>query len=312
MEFMVNKPLMDCDFRLKVFYTAATQLNFTKTAAELFISQPAVSKNIQELEQQIGQTLFERNGSRLNLTPAGTVLFKHAHIIMEQYNKASYDLSLLKGETAGSLKLGASTTISHYVIPLILANFHQHYKDIHIQVAHGNTQQVEDWLTANKIDLGIIEGLNQNRSMKYTPLFNDEIVLVTGANNPLACQEAIALEKLKEFDFVMREAGSGTNDVIAKYLKAKDLEIQDLKISINLASTESIKQYLLHSNSFAFLSIHAIIREIREGLLKIVDIEDFSIERSFFFIHPHGVMADLSSLFMRFAKQQKQTFYSVT
>lgn len=303
---------MDCDFRLKVFYVAATQLNFTKTAAELFISQPAVSKNIQELEQQIGHTLFERKGSRLSLTPAGTLLLKHSHIIIEQYNKASYDLSILKGETAGSLKLGASTTISHYIIPLILANFHRHYEGIHIQVAHGNTQQVEEWLTDNKIDLGIIEGLNQNRSMKYTPLFNDEIVLVTRAGNPLARREMISIENLRELDFVMREAGSGTNDVIAKCLKAKGFETQDLQISINLASTESIKQYLLHSSSFAFLSVHAIIREIQGGFLKVIDIEDFSIERSFFFIHPHGVVADLPNLFMRFAKQQKQTFYSVT
>jgi DNA-binding transcriptional LysR family regulator len=303
---------MDCDFRLKVFYVAATQLNFTKTAAELFISQPAVSKNIQELEQQIGHTLFERKGSRLSLTPAGNLLLKHAHIIIEQYNKASYDLSILKGETAGSLKLGASTTISHYIIPLILANFHRHYEGIHIQVAHGNTQQVEEWLTDNKIDLGIIEGLNQNRSMKYTPLFNDEIVLVTRADNPLASHEMITIENLRELDFVMREAGSGTNDVIAKCLKAKGFETQNLQISINLASTESIKQYLLHSNSFAFLSVHAIIREIQGGFLKVVDIEDFSIERSFFFIHPHGAVADLPNLFMRFAKQQKLSFYSVT
>lgn len=301
---------MDCDFRLKVFYTAATQLNFTKTAAELFISQPAVSKNIHELEQQIGQTLFERNGSRLSLTSAGALLFRHAHIIIEQYNRASYDLSLLRGESEGLLKLGASTTVSHYIIPLILANFHRHYEGIHIQVAHGNTQQVEEWLAGNKIDLGIIEGLNQNRSMKYVPLFNDEIVLVTRTNNPVAGSGSLKIDTLTELDFIMREAGSGTNDVIAKHLKAKGLATQNLKISINLASTESIKQFLLHSNSFAFLSVHAIIHELQQGLLKVIDIEDFSIERSFFFIHPHGAVAELPNLFMKFAKQQRQSFYT--
>jgi len=295
---------MDCDFRLKVFYTAATQLNFTKAAAELFISQPAVSKNIQELEQQIGQTLFERNGSRLTLTAAGEVLFKHAHSIIDQYNSASYELSRLKGETSGILKLGASTTISHYIIPLILANFHKHYEGVHIQVAHGNTQQVEDWLVHKSIDLGIIEGLVHNTNLKYTPLFKDEIVLVTRTSNAIG--DSLTLNRLKCLDFIMREAGSGTNDVIAKHLKAKGMEIHDLQVSIHLASTESMKQFLLHSDSFAFLSIHAIRRELQEGVLKIIDIEELDIERNFLFVHPHGSISGLPDLFMRFAKQQKQ------
>ncbi|MCL4642284.1 MULTISPECIES: LysR substrate-binding domain-containing protein [Olivibacter] len=303
---------MECDFRIKVFFTAATQLNFTKTASELFISQPAVSKNIQELEQQIGQSLFERSGNKLKLTAAGSILYKHARLIIEQYNKATYEIDKLKGETSGKLKLGASTTISHYIIPLILANFHRNYDGIHIEVAHGNTQQVEDWLDKKNIDLGIIEGLTQNKSMKYTPLFKDEIVLVTRAENPLALHDTLAFRDLSRLDFIMRENGSGTNDVIAKHLKEKGVDLQDLQINVNLASTESIKQFLLHSNSFAFLSIHAITRELHEKHLKIIEIEDFTIERNFFFIHPHGPLSGLPELFMRFAKQQEQFFIHAT
>lgn len=299
---------MECDFRLKVFFTAATQLNFTKTASALFISQPAVSKNIQELEQQVGLSLFERSGNKLKLTVAGSILYKHARVIIEQYNKATYEINHLKGETSGKLKLGASTTISHYIIPLILANFHRNYDGIHIEVAHGNTQQVEDWLDHKTIDLGIIEGLTHNKSMKYTPLFKDEIVLVTRIDNPLASKDVFSLSELHALDFIMRENGSGTNDVIAKHLKEKGIDLQELQIHVNLASTESIKQFLFHSNSFAFLSIHAITRELQEKRLKIIEIDDFIIERNFFFIHPHGPVSGLPHLFMRFAKQQEQFF----
>lgn len=111
--------MITCDFRLKVFYTAAKELNFTKAARELCISQPAVSKNIQELELQIGQGLFVRNGNRLLLTAAGEVLLNSAEQILSAYEKVAYELELMKGITAGTLNIGASTTISQYIIPQI-------------------------------------------------------------------------------------------------------------------------------------------------------------------------------------------------
>ena len=104
------------DFRLKVFYTVANRLSFTKAATELFITQPAISKHIQELEEQYKIKLFDRNGSKISLTNAGEVLLKHTNNIFEIYREIDFDMSSLINEHTGLLRIGASTTISQYIL----------------------------------------------------------------------------------------------------------------------------------------------------------------------------------------------------
>ena len=146
------------DFRLQVFYTVAKRLSFTKAAGELFISQPAVTRHIHELEQQFGTTLFERLGNQIRLTPAGETALRHAETILANYRQLQYDLSVLKGQHAGTLRLGASTTVAQYVIPPILARFHERYADVKISLVSGNTQQSEQALLNHDIELGIVDG----------------------------------------------------------------------------------------------------------------------------------------------------------
>ena len=113
------------DFRLKVFFTVANRLSFTKAAKELFITQPAISKHIQELEEQYKIKFFERNGSKISLTNAGELLLKHTKSIFEVYREIDFDMSALINQQRGLLRLGASTTISQYIIPPLLARFHK-------------------------------------------------------------------------------------------------------------------------------------------------------------------------------------------
>lgn len=170
---------MEFDYRLKVFYVAANTLNFTKAATELFISQPAVSKNIQEIENTVGTPLFERLGNRLILTKAGSILYHHTQLIFEQYNQASYEINKIIGKGNGSLFIGISTTISQYVIPKILAQFVASCPQNDIKVYEYNSKRVEELLLRKEIHIGITEGLTDNRSLKFTPFLKDEIVLVT-------------------------------------------------------------------------------------------------------------------------------------
>lgn len=109
------------DFRLRVFITAAKTLNFTKCAEQLYISQPAVSKHIGELESRYKVQLFERSGSRLALTEAGRVMLEHAERIADGYRRLQYEMDLFTDRLGGELKVGASTTIAQYVLPQVLA-----------------------------------------------------------------------------------------------------------------------------------------------------------------------------------------------
>ncbi|MHB1921311.1 MAG: LysR family transcriptional regulator [Chitinophagaceae bacterium] len=111
------------DFRLEVFYTVARRLSFTKAAAELFITQPAVTKHIHELEEEYKAKLFERNGNKIALTPAGNLLFHHCEELFTVYRNISFEMDALHHRKSGILRIGASTTISQYVLPPILAGF---------------------------------------------------------------------------------------------------------------------------------------------------------------------------------------------
>ncbi|MCC9019984.1 LysR family transcriptional regulator [Flavobacterium lipolyticum] len=287
------------DFRLKVFYTVALRLNFTKAATELYISQPAVSKHIQELEEAYKIKLFERNGSKIALTPAGEILLKHTKNIFEIYREIDFEMSSFINDRQGLLRLGASTTISQYIISPVLARFHQKQKDIKVNLLNGNTEQIENALIHKEIEIGIVEGQSKNQSIKYTPFLKDELVLVCNTKNPLIKQNEISLEDLKSMKFITRERGSGTLEVIEYSLKQVGIKISDLQIEMQLGSTESIKSYLLNSDCLAFMSIHAVGKELKNNELMILDIANLSVERYFYIITLLGKPNALTELFIQ-------------
>lgn len=287
------------DFRLKVFYTVALRLNFTKAATELYITQPAVSKHIQELEETYKTKLFERNGSKIALTPAGKILLKYTKSIFDIYREIDFEISSFNKERQGLLRLGASTTISQYIISPILASFHQKQKDIKVNLLNGNTEQIENALINKEIEIGIVEGQSKNQSIKYVPFLKDELVLVCNSKNPLVKQNEISVNDLKSMKFITRERGSGTLEVIEFALKKADLKFSDLQIEMQLGSTESIKSYLLNSDCFAFMSIHAVNKELLNKELVVLDVEKLAIERFFYIITLVGKSDSLSELFIQ-------------
>ncbi|MCW3112571.1 MAG: transcriptional regulator [Segetibacter sp.] len=291
------------DFRLKVFHTVAKRLSFTKAAADLFITQPAVTRHIQELEQHFKVQLFERQGNQIKLTQQGQVMLQYADQLLSIYRKMEFDLNSFSDHHKGVLQLGASTTISQYVIPFALAEFHKKYKDVNVKLLNGNTEQIEHALINNDIDLGIIEGKSKNKGIKYTEYLKDEIVLVSNINHPFAKKPFITVEELKNIPLLLREAGSGTLDVIAHALKPAGLNFSQLNIEMELGSTEAIKTYLRNSNCMAFLSVHSVFTELTNKVFRIVDIEGLAIERFFYFIERQGASEQLANLFMTFAKQ---------
>jgi DNA-binding transcriptional LysR family regulator len=287
------------DFRLKVFYTVANRLSFTKAATELFITQPAISKHIQELEEYYKIKLFERNGPKISLTNSGKVLLQHTKNIFEIYREIDFDMSALINQQLGTLRLGASTTISQYIIPPILARFHQKLQDIKVSLLNGNTAQIENALINKEIEIGIVEGQSKNTSIRYIDFLKDELVLVCNSKNPLIQKEKINHEDLKQLSFIMREQGSGTLEVIEYALKPLGITLLQLDVEMQLGSTESIKSYLMNSHCVAFISIHAIEKELKNNELIILDVDDLIIERFFYIITLHGKADALSELFIK-------------
>ena len=291
------------DFRLEVFYTVAKRLSFTKAAAELFITQPAVTKHIRELEEQYKTKMFERNGNKIRLSPAGEILLHHTEELFAVYRRIDFDLHALMQQTQGLLRMGASTTIAQYVIAALLAGFKEKFAEIELSLINGNTEQIEKALLSREIELGLIEGRSKNQEISYQEFIKDEIVLVCGKNHPWAKKTSIKTASLKDIRFVLREPGSGTLEVIDYALKSSGLSIADLDVEIHLGNAETIKSYLLHTNCMSFLSVHAVSKEVQNGDLRVIDVADLTIERKFYMVHLQGKAEGLVEIFMRFAHQ---------
>lgn len=287
------------DFRLNVFLSVARHLNFTRAASELYISQPAISRHIQELESEYKVQLFERSNNKVQLTTAGKVFLKHAQNISEMYKSLQLDMNLLTGNFTGEIRIGASTTIAQYILPPIVAKFLSIYPDIHLSVVSGNTEQIEHLLEQSAIDIGLIEGFHHKASFKYVDFKKDELVLVTNANNIIS--DEITLDELSALPLVLREAGSGTLEVIEKKLNQYGKKISQMNIFLQLGDTESIKLFLENNMSvFAIISIAAVARELANNILKVVEISNLEMNREFSLVVNQGTQNELLDRFISF------------
>jgi len=297
---------MTFDFRLQVFHTVAKRLNFTRAAKELLITQPAVTKHIHELEQHFKVKLFERNGTHIRLAPAGKRLLEHTEALFAVYRNLEFDMSTLTQGHTGRLLLGGSMTAAPYIIPPILADFHSRYTEVEVSLVSGNTQQIEQSLERKETDLGIVEGHSRNPAIRYTEFLRDEIVLVSNPDHPLARRNSIRPEELTSIPLLLREPGSGSLEVLAHALKGVGLKLSQLRREMQLDSTEMIKSYLLHAPCMAFLSVHAVTKELQNNEFVILDVKGLAIERNFYFARLQGETQALPELFMRFAMQHRQ------
>lgn len=289
------------DFRLKVFQSVAKNLSFTKASQELFVSQPAITKHIQELESTYQARLFDRQGSKISLTEAGKLLWEHCGRILEDYKRLEYEMHLLHNEYTGELRLGASTTIAQYVLPPLLASFIKKFLQVNLSLMNGNSREIEAALQEHRIDLGLVEGVFRLPNLKYTTFLEDELVAVTRTGSKLQVGEEITPEELLRIPLVLRERGSGTLDVFEKALQQHNIKLSSLQVLMYLGSTESIKLFLEHTDCMGIVSIRSITRELYAGQLRVVEIKDMVMLRDFSFAQPQGQESGLSQVFMQFA-----------
>ena len=290
------------DFRLKVFITAARTLSFTRTAERLYISQPAVSRHIGELESRYRVPLFVRRGSRLELTAAGETLLACAERLAGDYRRMEYEMGLCASAVEGELRLGASTTIAQYLLPPILARFTTRFPGVRVSMMSGNSDQVEQALCGHGIDLGMVESLSRRQGLHYTLFRPDELVLVARPGGKYARRETVTPEELPRIPLVLRESGSGTLEVIAAALAARGIRLSQFDVTMRLGSTEGIKAFVRNSDAMAIVSVISVVDELRSGALRIVDIEGLTLSRDFVFVHAEAEPARLARRFIDFAR----------
>lgn len=281
--------------KLQIFKYVALNLSFTKAAEQFFISQPAISKLIRNLEDEYKSQFFIREKNSISLTPEGQIFLKYANQILALYDEMETELLSTKNIIPRNITFGASTTIATYIIPKIIAQFQIKFPQTSFDIKSANSEQIEADILNQKLDFGIIEGKNTNLKLQYKKFIRDEIVLVTNAKNKNIKRDLISVYDIAELPMIVRESGSGTRNIITDALHKKG--INKLNSVLTLNSTEAIKNYLKHSNNFAFISISAVAEDLKNNHLKIIDIKDFTLERWFYFVSRTGFQSQLLDYF---------------
>ena len=293
--------------RHEIFIEVASNLSFSRASEVLFISQPAISKHMKALEAFYKTTLFERKGNTIQLSRGGILLLKRLKEAKKIQNQLEFELSVLKDQlkAKGQLKLGASTTVALYIIPKILSAFHQKYPDVKISLLNRNTDTIIKALADHDIDIGIIEGKKKNSAISYQPFVTDEVVAVCSAKSPIAKKRILKIQEIKNYPIVLREQGSGTLAALKYNLEKNGVKLSELNVSVRLAGTEALKNFLREDSCLGFLPKGSVLKELRDGDLVAVKIDNFQIIRNFFFIQRHGTdNTELNKAFIRFCKNE--------
>ncbi len=277
------------NFRLTVFRKVAEQLSFRKAAEELYLTQPAVSLQIKALEEELGAVLFDRSGSQVRLTSAGTTLLGYAEHSHQLLREAKDAIASLSGAQSGALTLGASTTIAQYLLPRLLSEFCTTHPRVHPTLISGNTEQIVTAIEEEKIALGFIEGPPRSRDIALVPFLEDELVLIVPAAHEWAEQAAIEPADLATTPLLMRERGSGTRRIVELALERHHIRRSSLNVVMELDSTEAIKSAVEAGFGVGFVSRWAIAKDLRLGpAFRIVEIRGIRFSRHFVMISPKG------------------------
>jgi|SRR5208283_2331843 len=290
------------DHKLKVFCTVAETKSFSKTSQIIHLTQPAVSLQIQALEELYETKLFDRSSSSINLTPAGEVLYSYSKDILAHYAELEKEIGKITGLIKGSITIGASTTIGNYILPSVVFNFKKAHPKIKISILIRNTNRVFDLLTSGVVDFGLVEGETSRSKIKVEALLTDELVFIVPAMHPLAKKKSISILEIMKEPFIIREEGSGTRHIIEKYLASHGIKISDLHIVLCLGGTESIKDAVERGMGISIISRWAARKEVQFGILKYVApkedrmIRDFSLAIPKNAVFSHSVDEFLSYL----------------
>ena len=271
------------DRRLQVFHAVARLLSFTKAAEVLHMTQPAVTFQIRQLEEQFDTRLFDRAHNRVSLTEAGHVAFEYAEKIFEMYSEMENAIREITGSISGSLTLGASTTISEYMLPALLGDFNSQNPEVLLRLRVSNTEGIVSMVENNVIDLGVVEGPVTNKNLLVEVCRKDDLVVVVPPNHELASQETVNVNEMLKYPFICREEGSGTRDVIAEYLRSQGVGKHALKACLELGSPEAVKGAIEAGMGISVLSSVSISKELQLGILKSVPL-DPPLSRDFSFV----------------------------
>ncbi|MGI6224920.1 MAG: selenium metabolism-associated LysR family transcriptional regulator, partial [Peptococcales bacterium] len=259
--------------------------SFSKAAKALFLTQPAVSFQIQMLEEYYGTRLFDRVSRNISLTEAGHLLLRYANQMSKLQSELEREMQELTGTAKGRLLIGASTTIGEYIIPYLLGAFKKKFPEVELSLEVGNTEDIESRIHDTTLDIGLVEGPISTKDIEKEAFLGDRMVLIVPPDHPWAGREKISVHELDKYPFITREKGSGTRLETEQHLKQAGFSINNLNVIMELGSTSAIKAAVESGLGISIISKWAAKEKVRMGQLAQLTFKEDSFEREFTVIH---------------------------
>jgi DNA-binding transcriptional LysR family regulator len=268
--------------RVRVFQAVAGQMSFSRAAEELSISQPGVTFHVKALEREYGTPLFERVGRRLYLTDAGRTLLGYVQRAALMEKEARVALEELKGLQSGLLVVGASATIGIYLLPEVLGEFRNRHPGIRVSLRVGNKRHTIERLLHNELDFGLVASPVAEPLLISEPYLDDELVVIVSPTHRFACERVVYPGELRRETFLVREQGSGTQELMEERLEQLGIEPAD---TMQLGSTEAIKQAVSANLGISIASRYSVEAEMASGRLCAAEVPTLKMQRRLLLLH---------------------------
>ncbi len=270
--------------QLKIFDAVARHLSFARAAEELHLTPPALSIQVKQLAEVIGQPLFEQIGKKISLTPAGSASWATCRDVIDRLNQLSQELAALQDLEKGSIKLATLAT-AEYFIPRLLGEFCIKHPGVDATLFMGNREALLERLTRNQDDLYILGQPPEHLNVVTEPFADNHLVVIASPHHPLSKEKDIEPSRLREIPFILREPGSGTRLAAENFFASQCVT---LKVRMELGSNEAVKQVVAGGLGIAVLSASTLRYELANGELEILDVRGFPLERKWYMVYPAG------------------------
>ncbi|WP_455198665.1 LysR family transcriptional regulator [Kaarinaea lacus] len=293
---------MNLTFRqMQVFTSVARHLSFTQAAKDLHLSQPAVSMQVKQLEDQVGLPLFEQIGKQIYLTEAGQEIFHYSRAIQQLLNEAQEVVDEMKGAHRGRLTISVAST-ANYFVPTLLGIFHQRFPDVTVSLDVTNRKTLLQHLSENEVDLVVMGQPPAEMDLEAGTFMENPLVVIAPPDHPLAMEKDIPMARMEDEVFLTRERGSGTRGAIERFFDQHGVH---LTTGMEIASNEAIKQSVQAGLGLGLLSHDTLEMELALNKLVILDVEDFPIVRHWYVMHRKGKrLSPIAQAFKQFLLEE--------
>lgn len=267
---------------LQTFIKLCDIKNFTKTAELLAMSQPTVSLHIKNLEQQFQTQLIQRSPKQISITPTGEILLDQAKQIMQLYEQTKQQILEHHHTIQGELTIGASFTIGEYILPKLLVELRALHPNLSLQISIGNTEEIVEAVKKFQVDIGLIEGTTNEKSLIIQPFMKDELAVIAPTTHALAAKEQLRMADLQNETWISREAGSGTRANLNHFLHSNGLKVSSI---LTISSNQGIKQCVINGLGLSLLSKSVVEKEDHAGDLVILPLDSPPIFRTLSYVY---------------------------